>query len=87
MRQPGELADETTGKSESEPATWPPGIPAHISSTLDVRKNSLNKGGIVAVAAESCLHPYADPTRIMPASLRKNVITQTNQHVMELSGG
>jgi len=108
-----------------EPETWPPGIPAHISSTLDVRKNSLSKGGIVAVAAnpeppgpdtlccasiladyirhgdlaiqdplfcrnhvhadaeelstimKTCARAHdVDPSRIMPASLRKNVITQ-----------
>jgi hypothetical protein len=116
-----------------EPDTWPPGVPSHISSTLDVRKNSLNKGGLVAVAANPlppgperlcCVriiadyirhagltiqdplfcrnHVHAgstelsaimktcaqfhdvDPDRIMPASLRKNVITQMDLNTPQL---
>jgi hypothetical protein len=108
-------------------------VPPHISSALDVRKNSLKKGGLVAVAANpeppspdtrccaSILsdyiryagltmldplfyrnHVYADgvdlstimktctqahdvdPNRIMPASLRKNVITQTDLNTPQL---
>jgi hypothetical protein len=31
--------------------TWPPGVPSRISSALDVRKNSTDHGGVVAVAA------------------------------------
>jgi hypothetical protein len=106
---------------------------SHISSALDVRKNSLNKGGLVAVAANpeppspdtlccarilsdyirhaglSMLDPLfcrnhvhadgadlsaimktcaqahdADPDRIMPASLRKNVITQMDLNTPQL---
>jgi hypothetical protein len=116
-----------------EPHTWPPGVPSHISSALDVRKNSLNKGGLVAVAAnpeppgpdtlccasiladyirfaglaiqdplfcrnhvhadsvelsaimKTCAQAHdVDPDRIMPASLRKNVLTQMDLNTPQL---
>jgi hypothetical protein len=113
---------------------WPNGNPTHISSTLDVRKNSSDQGGPVAVAAnplfqndrtvfcavnvltqyirhanlqrgdplfvyqgthltteimshimKSCAeHHDLDPDRVVPACLRKNVITQMDLNVPQL---
>lgn len=122
----------------SEVGIWPRGIPSHITSTLDVRKNSTSAGGPVAVARNSCkgstfccvsilcdyfrqagltdsdpLMMYQgkhmdttrlstvmklcavahdiDPDRVVPACLRKNVITQmdlnTPQLQRQLQGG
>ena len=106
--------------------TWPSGFPTHISSMLDIRKNTLSAGGPVAVAANpacvsdpsafccvrvltdyirganlktadalftyqnehvntvelthvmktTAIHYDVDPDRVVPACLRKNVITQ-----------
>jgi hypothetical protein len=121
----------------SEAASWPSGTPTHISSALDVRKNSQDCGGPVAVAAnphvgEFCcvrilaeyirqanlsdedpllifkgahitdaevssvlkacaVHHDIDPKRVVPTSLRKNVISQmelnSSQLCRQLQGG
>jgi hypothetical protein len=121
----------------TETHLWPPGTPSHITSTLDVRKNTTDSGGPVAVARNSsggsfcCVSIIADylrnaglrvdeplmmyqgkhlntkliseimktcavahdvdPARVVPACLRKNVITQmdlnTPQLQRQLQGG
>jgi hypothetical protein len=121
----------------TETHRWPPGVPSHITSTLDVRKNSTDSGGPVAVARNptgvsfccvSIISDYLryaglsvddplmvyqgkhldtklisdimktcavahdiDPSRVVPACLRKNVITQmdlnTPQLQRQLQGG
>ena len=121
--------------------TWPTGNPTHITSVLDVRKNSTDQGGPVAVAAnpyrahnaqafccvhlitlylrlanlqpgselfsyrgehlgtkeistimKACaVHHDLDPDRVVPACLRKGVLTQmdlnTPQIQRQLQGG
>jgi hypothetical protein len=126
-----------TAYCATEPHLWPDGTPSHIVSTLDVRKNSEDSGGPVAVARNPsnssfcCVSIIADyirgaglrsddplmvyqgkhmdaklvssimkfcavehdidPARVVPACLRKNVITQmdlnTPQLLRQLQGG
>jgi len=70
----------------TEVSSWPPGEPSHIAAILDVRKNSPDSGGPVAMSANRSRDPDRFCcVRILAAYIR-NANLQAGQPLFVLSG-